>query len=140
MKKVPRKELDPSLRKLFDEAWKVREKAYCPYSNYKVGASLLTTEGNIHSGCNVESVSFTLTTHAEINAIDTMVASGEREIAAFCVCVDDPSVWPPCGICRQKIIEFARDRSIPVLACNRDEIRQYTLDELVPDFFFPENL
>lgn len=140
MKKVELKKLDPYLRKLFDEAWAVREKAYCPYSKYKVGASLLTTGGNIYRGCNVESVSFTLTTHAEINAIDTMIASGEKEIAAFCVCVDDPSVWPPCGICRQKIIEFAADRSIPILACNRQEIREYSLDELVPDFFMPKGL
>lgn len=140
MKKVQLKELDQSCQQLLQKAWEVREKAYCPYSNYKVGASLLTTKGNIYSGCNVESISFTLTTHAEINAIDTMVASGEREIAAFCVCVDDTSAWPPCGICRQKLIEFAENRSIPILACNREEIREYTLNELVPDFFFPKEL
>ena len=138
MKTVKLKELEPSHRRLIREAWEARENAYCPYSNYKVGASLLTSGGNIYRGCNVESVTFTLTTHAEINAIDTMVASGENSISAFCVCVDDTSVWPPCGICRQKLIEFAENRGIPVLAANREEVRLYRLEELVPEFFFPE--
>ncbi len=92
---------------LFEAACSVREKAYAPYSNFKVGAALRAASGRIHTGCNVENVAYPEGTCAEAGAIAAMCAAGDREITELVVVADSPTPVPPCGGCRQKIAEFA---------------------------------
>ena len=106
MKKMKYERLRMEHKLLVDMAKVVRNNAYAPYSNYLVGAALRTKKGNIYVGCNVEDQSYTLTTHAEGNAIDTMVANGEREIEVLAIVSEDEEPSAPCGLCLQRISEF----------------------------------
>ena len=92
---------------LLAAARQAREKAYAPYSNFRVGAAVLGSGGRIYSGCNVENASFGLTCCAERNAIFAMVAAGETEIREILVIGESEEFLPPCGACRQVIAEFA---------------------------------
>ena len=92
---------------LYDAACKVREMAYVPYSEFKVGAALRTSSGAVFIGCNVENVAYPEGTCAEAGAIAAMCAAGERAIVELFVVADSPRPVPPCGGCRQKIAEFA---------------------------------
>lgn len=92
---------------LKDAATAVRERAYAPYSRFKVGAALRSTAGTIHVGCNVENVAYPEGTCAEAGAIAAMIAAGDHRIAEIAVIADSPDPVPPCGGCRQKIAEFA---------------------------------
>ncbi|MEL7343903.1 MAG: cytidine deaminase, partial [Pseudomonadota bacterium] len=92
---------------LLEHARRVRENAYAPYSNFKVGAALQTTGGRVHVGCNVENVAYPEGTCAEAGAIAAMVAAGDTAIAEIAVIADSPTPVPPCGGCRQKLAEFA---------------------------------
>src|SRR5512136_96920 len=93
--------------KLLAAAKQAREKAYAPFSSFRVGAAVLTSGGRIFSGCNVENTSLGLTCCAERNAIFAMVAAGETEIQEILVIGDSEEFLPPCGACRQVIAEFA---------------------------------
>ena len=93
---------------LKDAALSVRENAYAPYSNFKVGASLRTSTGQIFSGCNVENVAYPEGTCAEAGAIAAMVAAGEQELTEVYVVASSPQPVPPCGGCRQKLAEFGK--------------------------------
>jgi cytidine deaminase len=95
-----------SIKKLYQTALKVRENAHCPISNFKVGCAVEMTDGNIYLGCNVESVTFNNSTHAEMNAIDTAIANGSKEIKRILIVIDTPKPMFPCALCRQKIVEF----------------------------------
>jgi cytidine deaminase len=99
----------PDLDALISAAEKVSTAAYAPYSKFRVGAALLSSQGNLYTGCNVESASYGATICAERSAIVQMVAAGEREILAVAVFVDAPEPAMPCGICRQLIVEFSGD-------------------------------
>ena len=92
---------------LKDAATAVRERAYAPYSRFKVGAALRSTTGTVHAGCNVENVAYPEGTCAETGAIAAMIAAGDTRIAEIAVIADSPEPVPPCGGCRQKIAEFA---------------------------------
>jgi cytidine deaminase len=120
---------------LLDEAKRMRERAYAPYSRFRVGAALRTSSGKIFSGCNVENASFGLTICAERNAIFQMVAAGERQIADLLVIGDSEGFLPPCGGCRQVLAEFARPET-RVYMCDREgSFRQTSLGELMPFLF-----
>ncbi|MCK5922154.1 MAG: cytidine deaminase [Methylococcales bacterium] len=122
---------------LIFEACKCRQNAYAPYSNYKVGAALLTANGNIITGINVENASYGLSNCAERTAVFKMVASGEQSILAIAVCTENSG--SPCGACRQVLIEFASD--IPVYLCDpHGNTRETSLHKLLPDHFGPEHL
>ena len=97
----------------------VRENAYAPYSQFKVGAAIDSVEGNRHLGCNVENVAYPEGTCAEAGAIAAMIEAGDQRIAAIAVIADSPSPVPPCGGCRQKITEFA-DGDVPVTLATTD--------------------
>ena len=113
----------------------VREKAYAPYSRFKVGAALRTTSGAVYVGCNVENVAYPEGTCAEAGAIAAMVAGGETRIAEVCVIADSPEPVPPCGGCRQKIAEFAA-QDVRVTLCTTDgKERVMTVAELLPGVF-----
>jgi cytidine deaminase len=120
---------------LLAAARQAREKAYAPYSNFRVGAAVLSSDGRIFSGCNVENASLGMTCCAERNAVFAMVAAGEREIREILVIGESEEFIPPCGACRQVIAEFAQPSAV-VHMCNRTgACRETTVSELVPFIF-----
>ncbi len=123
---------------LIGKALKAKEKAYTPYSGFNVGAALLTNTGKIYTGCNVECVSYTPTICAERTAIVKAVSEGERSFIAIAITGDADWTFP-CGVCRQVIREFGKD-IIVIVAKSEDEYREYTLEELMPHSFGPEDL
>ena len=112
-----------------------REKAYAPYSKFKVGAAVRTASGAIIVGCNVENVAYPEGTCAEGGAIAAMVAAGEREIAEAYVIADSPEPVPPCGGCRQKLAEFGAADVPVILATVRGATQHTTIGELLPGAF-----
>ena len=109
--------------------------AHAPYSNFRVGAAVLTAQGAIHAGCNVENASFGLSICAERNAIFSAVARGARAIRAIAVYTPTPAPTTPCGACRQVIAEFGADAR--VICCNDDDAAdvEYALADLLPSAF-----
>jgi cytidine deaminase len=101
--------LTPAQKALVDVAVACRENAYTPYSNFAVGAALLTDDGEVIVGCNVENASYGATNCAERTAIFSAIAAGHRKFAALAVVADRPDPVTPCGICRQVLVEFNRD-------------------------------
>jgi cytidine deaminase len=130
----------PSLDELFQAAKAIQEKAYAPYSRFKVGAAIATPDGRIFTGCNVENAAYPVGTCAEAGAISSMIAAGERRIDAIVVFGEGPNLCTPCGGCRQRIREFAAFDA-PVHVAGPEGIRRsFTLDELLPYSFGPDNL
>ncbi len=122
---------------LVDAACAAREAAYAPYSNYKVGAAVLTEDGRIVTGVNVENASYGGTICAERTATVKAVSEGVHRFLAVAVCTSN--LGSPCGICRQTLVEFAGD--IPVLlADGRGNVRETTLHHLLPEHFGPQHL
>lgn len=120
---------------LKDAARAVREKAYAPYSNFKVGAAVRSPDGAVHVGCNVENVAYPEGTCAEAGAIAAMVASGAQTITEAYVIADSPDPVPPCGGCRQKLAEFAaKDVRITLATIDGAEF-QTTVGDLLPGAF-----
>lgn len=125
-------------KKLIAEAKRVREFAYCPYSNYAVGAAVLCESGAIYGGCNVENASYSMTNCAERTAIYKAISAGEQDILALAVVAQGIEPVPPCGACRQVIAEF---RIPHILMANlADDVREMTLEEIIPGAFSKENL
>ncbi len=125
---------------LFDAARAARARAYAPYSRFPVGAALLDEAGRVHAGCNVENAAYPVGTCAEAGAIAAMVAAGGTRIAAILVLGDGPAPVTPCGACRQRIREFAASDS-PVLVADPGGLRaRFSVDDLLPASFGPENL
>ena len=120
---------------LLEAARQARERAYAPYSNFRVGAAVLGSDGRIFSGCNVENASFGLTCCAERNAIFAMVAAGEREIREVLVIGDTEEFLSPCGACRQVIAEFALPSAVIHMCDRTGACRDITVSELVPFVF-----
>ncbi len=120
-------------------AREVRQNAHAPYSRYRVGAALLTRSGIVFAGCNVENATYGATVCAERNAVAAMVAAGGREPVACVVVTAGPRAGPPCGICRQVLVEFASE--LPILlvaetAAGRvTERRKARLSALLPGAF-----
>jgi cytidine deaminase len=109
-------------------------RAYCPYSQFPVGAALRAADGRVFSGCNVENASFGLTVCAERNAIFHAVNAGAREVAALVVYTPTESPVTPCGACRQVLFEFGRDADV-VCICAGTERLTYKATELLPHGF-----
>jgi cytidine deaminase len=118
-------------QQLIDAARRAREAAYAPYSNFKVGAAVLTAAGEIFSGCNIENASFGATICAERVAIFTAVAGGCRDLTALAVIADTPKPVAPCGLCRQVLAEFSPDCRI-IMANLSGQWRMVNLKELLP--------
>ncbi len=131
--------LTPALKtELVQEAALARKNAYAPYSQYLVGAALLTKSGKIYKGCNVENASYGLCNCAERTAIFKAVSEGETDFAAIALVTRDGGM--PCGACRQVLNEFGP--KMVVLAADEHGVihREYTLDQLLPNSFGPANL
>jgi len=115
-------------------------KAYVPYSNYQVGALIVTKNGNTYSGCNVENASYPLGNCAEAAAIASMVLAGEKHIRMIYVMTKNDEGGIPCGGCRQRIREFS-DENTQIIMCSPDGVQQrINLSELLPNSFGPEHL
>lgn len=116
------------------------EKAYAPYSNFKVGAVVRGGNGKLYGGCNVENAAYPQGCCAEASAISAMVMDGETVIREVCVIGSGDALVTPCGGCRQRIREFARDDT-PIEIWGPEGHREtFTLGELLPASFGPENL
>ncbi len=117
--------------KLIDTAIEYRERAYAPYSNFKVGAAVEAGSGEVYGGCNVENTSYGLTICAERAAVARAVAEGERVIKKVAVVTDDLQVSMPCGACRQVIEEFGQDAD--VYCCDiENNCKTYKATQLLP--------
>ena len=132
---------DLELMQLAEEA---RKFAYCPYSNFAVGAALLTCDGKVYTGCNVESSSYTPTNCAERTAVFKAVSEGEKRFAAIAV-IGAPEgekgkFCAPCGVCRQVLREFCEPETFRVLLGTTEGVKAYTLAELLPVSFGPADL
>lgn len=125
---------------LLDAARAVRERAYVPYSRFKVGAALRATSGAVHVGCNVENVAYPEGTCAEAGAIAAMVAAGDRAIAEILIIADSPAPVPPCGGCRQKIAEFAAPDVVVTMCTTDGQSRAVTVADLLPGTFTPAHM
>lgn len=122
---------------IIKEAINQKENAYCPYSNFKVGAAILTSNGNIYGGCNIENSSFGATICAERSAISNALAHGEKEFLAIAITADKPNIFP-CGICRQVLSEFGD--ILVLIVNNKEDYQTYNLSQLIPQSFTKEDL
>lgn len=111
-----------------------REKAFAPFSNFKVGAAVVAEDGTLFTGCNVESASYGLTMCAERVAIFKGVSEGKRRFTRVAVVTDAEKLTSPCGACRQLLWEFAPDAEV-ILANLQGELKTLTVRELLPDAF-----
>lgn len=119
---------------LLEAALKVRENAYAPFSNFKVGAAVEDEAGRIHTGCNVENATYGLTLCAERVAIFKAISEGARKFRRVAVAADAPKLTPPCGACRQILWEFCGDVEI-TLVNPRGETAVWRLKDLFPEPF-----
>ena len=132
---------------LVKEAIEARKMAYTPYSKYKVGAALLTKNGEIIRGCNIENASYSPTNCAERTAFFKAVSEGITEFEAIAIVGGDESETDtmsnyayPCGVCRQVMREFCANEFEIVVGKSSNEYKVYTLEELLPEGFGPEHL
>lgn len=116
---------------LIQSAWRVRERAYAPYSQFAVGAALLCEEGQVFVGCNVENLSFGLTICAERVAIGQAIASGLRSFRHLVIVADTDEPISPCGACRQVLAEFAPHLQITAVTKQGASLT-WTLEQLLP--------
>ena len=125
--------IEQELQKLIQAAIEMRKQSYSPYSNFAVGAAVLSNDGYIYGGCNIENVSYGLTNCAERTAIFNAVSDGKRNISAIAIVADTDKPCSPCGACRQVIGEF----KIPciIMANLKGEYKTVTLEELLPFSF-----
>ena len=125
---------------LLDAAAAIRERAYAPYSNFKVGAAIRTASGQIFTGVNVENAAYPEGTCAEAGAIAAMIHAGETEIAEMAVIADATVPVAPCGGCRQKIREFAKSDVVVTMGNLKGQAVSMTVAELLPGAFLSEHM
>ncbi|SET41155.1 cytidine deaminase [Natronincola peptidivorans] len=128
-----------SYSQLIAKAREAQKKAYVPYSNFPVGAALLTKSGKIYTGCNIECASYGGTNCAERTAIFKAVSEGDKDIEAIAVVGATDEYTFPCGICRQVIVEYGKDIKL-IIAKTEEEYKLFTIDDLLPNSFTPEDL
>ena len=133
------------VEKLIDTAIAQLKLSYTPYSNFKVGAALLTKSGKIYTGCNIENASYTPTNCAERTAFFKAVSEGVRDFQAICIVGGKDGklteYTAPCGVCRQVMMEFCNPKTFQIiLAVDKERYEIYTLEELMPLGFGPLNL
>jgi len=129
----------PSTIDLETAARAAAKHAYAPYSEFRVGAAVLTPSGRIYSGCNVENASYGLTCCAERNAIFAAVAAGETVVHAVAIYTPTSAPTPPCGACRQVIAEFGPTARV-ISICDGAERIETTVPKMLPGSFAPKNL
>lgn len=131
---------------LCQQAVAARERAYCPYSHFAVGAALLCENGKVYTGCNIESAAYSPSICAERTAFAKAVSEGERNFTAIAIVggeqgKDCKGECPPCGVCRQVMMEFCDPKTFLILLVTENfEYKEYILSELLPFGFGPGNL
>ena len=129
----------PEYKKLVKGALAAKKRAHAPYSHFRVGAALLTASGRIYLGCNVEISTYALTICAERTAIFKAVSEGDRNFIAIAVVSDDPGYTPPCGACRQVLMDLAGN--IDFLMINgKGDVKVLKMNKLLPHAFGQKNL
>lgn len=133
------------IEKLIETAIAQLDYSYTPYSNFKVGAALLTKNGDIYTGCDIENAAYTPTNCAERTAFFKAVSEGVRDFQAICIVGGKDGVLTeyaaPCGVCRQVMMEFCNPKTFQIiLAIDKERYDIYTLEELLPQGFGPSNL
>lgn len=124
---------------LRERALAAMERAYAPYSGFRVGAALLASDGSITEGCNVENASFPATICAERSAVSAAVSRGNRAFETVVIATEAEEPTPPCGVCRQVLVEFAPHLAVVSVTRGGREAR-WTLDELLPKAFTPDSM
>ena len=127
-------------QKLMERAIAARNNAYTPYSKFNVGAAILTKDGRVYEGCNIENASLGLTNCAERTAIFKAVSEGERDFVAIAVAGDTEGPISPCGACRQVILEFCAPNTPVYLTNLKGIVTETTISALLPGAFTPEDL
>ena len=128
-------------QELIKAAMEAKEHAYVPYSHFRVGAALLTRDGRVFQGCNIENVGYTPTNCAERTAFFKAVYEGVRDFEAIAVNGDADDYLYPCGVCRQVMAEFCDPKTFRILVSNKNgDYLEYTLEQLFPGAFTPEEL
>jgi cytidine deaminase len=120
---------------LIEMAREARQSAHAPYSNFEVGAALLTSDGRVYTGCNIENSTYSLTMCAERVAVFKAVSEGAKKILKIAVVADHEKLTPPCGCCRQMIWEFSSERTEVILANLADDVQKFPIKELFPRAF-----
>jgi len=126
--------------KLIELAKEAREKAYVPYSHFKVGACVLTEDGKTYQGCNIENASYGLTNCAERTALFSAYANGERKLKAIAVVADTEGPVSPCGACRQVMMELGGEDMVVVLSNMKGDYAVVTVKDLLPGAFTSKDL
>lgn len=129
-----------SHKELISLAIQAQSKSISPYSNFKVGAALLTKEGKVYQAANVETSSYSLTMCAERNAVFHAVLEGERNFEAIAVVCDTDDFCPPCGACRQVMLELCGENLDVIMKNGNDEIKVIKIKDLLPLSFNSEYL
>ncbi|KAF1679588.1 MULTISPECIES: cytidine deaminase [Bacillus] len=127
-------------QELIAEALKARDKAYAPYSKFQVGAALLTKDGKVYKGCNIENAAYSMCNCAERTALFKAVSEGDTEFQMLAVAADTPGPVSPCGACRQVISELCAKDVMVVLTNLQGQIKEMTVEELLPGAFSSEDL
>ncbi|NQD66852.1 cytidine deaminase [Bacillus haikouensis] len=125
---------------LINEAKDAREKAYVPYSKFKVGAALLTKDGKVYHGCNIENAAYSMCNCAERTALFKAYSEGDKDYSMIAVVADTTRPVPPCGACRQVISELCAKDMRVVLTNLKGDVEELTVAELLPGAFSPEDL
>lgn len=127
-------------KQLIDEAIAASRQAHVPYSHFHVGAALLTTDGKIYRGCNIENASYGLTNCAERTAIFKAVSEGDKQFSAIAVVGDTDGPISPCGACRQVLAEFCDDHTQIILANLKGDFVITNINEILPGYFSSKDL
>lgn len=132
--------MQDTIKHMIAKASECLKNSYSPYSNFAVGACIRTVDNKYFCGTNVENVSYGLTVCAETSAITQMVSQGYQEIAEVVILSSQQKLCPPCGACRQRILEFASSQTV-IHLCNTHEIfESYSAETLLPNAFTPKSL
>ena len=128
-----------TLTLLRERAFAAMERAYAPYSKFRVGAAILASDGSVTEGCNVENAAYPAGICAERSAVSAAVARGNRGFEAVVIATEADEPTPPCGMCRQVLEEFAPDLPVLSITSSGAEAR-WTMSELLPAAFTPTSL
>lgn len=130
-----------AIESLRDLAWDSQKKSYSPYSEYQVGAAILFESGKMYGGCNIENASYGATVCAERVAVWKALSEGESsKIKLIFVVTSAKDPWPPCGLCRQVLVEFASSGAQVISEGIKGTQHHYLMEELLPQAFLPSDL